>query len=118
MQRWSLGSSRNNEILIQDEGVSSIHAVIQRSGNRWEVIDQMSTNVLRVNGTVTNKCYLSSGDKINLGPVDCEFILPAGYRLRQKSGESGFLKYFIRGLVLLLVIVAILLAVYLLRDHV
>ena len=117
IQRWTLGSSRDSDILIEDEGVSSTHAVIQRSSNRWEVTDQMSTNVLRVNDTVTNKCYLTRGDKINLGSVDCEFVLPDGYRVRQNTSRSGLLKFFIWGLSLLVLAVAIILAVYLFRDH-
>ena len=117
MQRWTLGSSRDSDILIEDEGVSSIHAVIQRTGNRWEVTDQMSTNVLRVNGTATNKCYLTRGDKINLGSVDCEFVLPDGYRVRQSGSQSRISKFFKWGLALLLLAIAIILAVYFFRDY-
>lgn len=108
-QRWTVGSAGNSSLRIDDDGVSSQHAVIQRTGNSWEVTDQMATNVLRVNGNVTNKCFLANGDKITLGAVDCEFVLPKGYRVREQSptsptggGKSRKMVYWIIALILIL----------------
>ena len=108
-QRWTVGSSGNSNLRLDDDGVSSQHAVIQRTGNSWEVTDQMATNVLRVNGNVTNKCFLANGDKITLGAIDCEFVLPKGYRVREQSqpspaggGKSRKMIYWIIALVLIL----------------
>jgi pSer/pThr/pTyr-binding forkhead associated (FHA) protein len=108
--RWSIGSAGESNLIIDDEGVSSNHAVVQRNNNSWEVTDQMATNVLRVNGTITNKCFLASGDKITLGAIDCEFVLPHGYKVRDNSpasgGKSRFATYFVVALILLIAVAA------------
>jgi|GEM_PF-1251923 len=112
MHRWSLGSSDDNDIRIADEGVSTNHALLQRNANQWEVIDQMSTNLLRVNGSTTNKRYLSKGDRINLGPIDCDFVLPDGYRVVQK--KTGSRRSLLLSLAVGIVVIAlvVLIALY------
>jgi len=97
MHRWSLGSSDDNDIRIADEGVST---------------DQMSTNLLRVNGSTTNKRYLSKGDRINLGPIDCDFVLPDGYRVVQK--KTGSRRSLLLSLAVGIVVIAlvVLIALY------
>lgn len=87
-ESWSVGSASGSNVQITDDGVSSQHAVIQRVGNTWEIMDQMATNVLRVNGTATNRCYLKTGDLISFGPIDCEFVLPSGYKPRKSKPGS------------------------------
>ena len=108
--RWTIGSSGESNLVIDDEGVSSRHAVVQRSNNSWEVTDQMATNVLRVNGNITNKCFLANGDKITLGAIDCEFVLPSGYKVRDggstSAGKSRFATYFFIALILLIAVAA------------
>jgi len=103
--RWTIGSSENSNLRIDDKSVSQQHAVIQRNGNSWEVTDQMATNVLHVNGNRTNKCFLANGDKITLGAIDCEFVLPSGYRVREQSaansGKSRKVTYIIIALLLI-----------------
>ena len=116
--RWKIGSkAQNNDIHIDDKGVSEYHAVIHRAGDSWEIIDQMSTNVLRVNESNTNKSFLQTGDKISLGPIDCEFVLPDGYHAGRKNTQFKFLKTTIRGIVILLVVFTIFTTVYFFRNH-
>lgn len=74
---WEIGSDAGKDIVIGDDGVSGYHAKIMNEGKRWKLIDQMSANGTFVNGQKSNISYLSSGDHIRLGPVECVFQLPA-----------------------------------------
>ena len=58
---------------FQDSGVSALHAKIVNEGERWKVLDQMSANGTYVNGKRSNVSYLTSGDRVRFGPVECIF---------------------------------------------
>jgi len=77
-QEWTVGSEGEREILIKRVGVSSLHAKIVNDGRRWKVIDQLSANGTFVNGKRCNVSYLTSGDRIAFGSVECSFQLPTG----------------------------------------
>jgi len=77
-QEWSVGSEGEREILIKRVGVSALHAKIVNDGKRWKVVDQLSANGTFVNGKRCNVSYLSSGDRIAFGSVECVFQLPKG----------------------------------------
>jgi pSer/pThr/pTyr-binding forkhead associated (FHA) protein len=70
---WTIGSQADREVQFMDSGVSSLHAKIANEGERWKVIDQMSANGTFVNGKRANVSYLSSGDRVRFGPVECVF---------------------------------------------
>jgi pSer/pThr/pTyr-binding forkhead associated (FHA) protein len=77
-KEWSVGSARNHDLIVPDDGVSSLHAKLVNDGARWKVVDQMSANGTFVNGRRTNVSFLASGDRLRFGPVECIFQLPAG----------------------------------------
>jgi pSer/pThr/pTyr-binding forkhead associated (FHA) protein len=70
---WTIGSQTDREVQFQDSGVSALHAKIVNEGERWKVVDQMSANGTFVNGKRANVSYLSSGDRVRFGPVECVF---------------------------------------------
>lgn len=70
---WTIGSQTDREVQFQDSGVSALHAKIVNEGERWKVLDQMSANGTFVNGKRSNVSYLSSGDRVRFGPVECVF---------------------------------------------
>ena len=45
-----LGRSSENEVVLNDFSVSRRHAVIRRENERWVIVDQNSTNGVKVNG--------------------------------------------------------------------
>jgi pSer/pThr/pTyr-binding forkhead associated (FHA) protein len=73
---WTIGSDADRDIRFEDEGVSGVHAKIAFDGKRWRLSDQMSANGTYVNGKRSNMSYLSSGDRIRFGPVECSFKTP------------------------------------------
>lgn len=70
---WTIGSQGDREVQFMDSGVSALHAKIVNEGERWKVLDQMSANGTFVNGKRANVSYLSSGDRVRFGPVECVF---------------------------------------------
>ncbi len=91
---WNIGSDAERDIVIDDDGVSGFHAKIVNERNRWKLIDQMSANGTFVNGAKTTVHFLTSGDRVRFGPVDCVFKLPAG---GQRTGASRRLPWVIAG---------------------
>ncbi len=77
---WQVGSDADKDIAIGDDGVSGFHATIKNEGNRWKLTDQMSANGTFVNGAKISVHFLTSGDRIRFGPIDCVFQLPASSR--------------------------------------
>jgi len=77
---WSVGSVPGRSILLTDTGVSALHAVISAEGSRWKLVDKMSANGTFVNGRSAPSTYLSPGDQISFGPVQCAFLAPAAVR--------------------------------------
>ena len=72
-REWTIGSQADREVQFQDSGVSALHAKIVNEGERWKVLDQMSANGTFVNGKRANVSYLSAGDRVRFGPVECIF---------------------------------------------
>ncbi len=84
---WQIGSDADKDILIGDDGVSGFHATIKNEGNRWKLTDQMSANGTFVNGAKISVHFLTSGDRIRFGPIDCVFQLPTASR--QSGAAKG-----------------------------
>jgi hypothetical protein len=93
---WTIGSGSECNVSIADAGVSSMHAKLVNDGKRWKLIDQMSANGTYVNGKRSNVSYLSNGDRVGFGPVECEFRLPGGgarsHADKAPSGKKSLLR--------------------------
>lgn len=76
---WTIGCDSDRDIVIDDQGVSGIHAKLAREGARWKLSDQMSANGTYVNGKRSNMSYLDDQDRIRFGPVECIFRTPASF---------------------------------------
>src|SRR5262249_4557723 len=44
LSEWSVGSDKQRDVFLPDQGVSALHARIVNEGQRWKVVDQMSAN--------------------------------------------------------------------------
>jgi pSer/pThr/pTyr-binding forkhead associated (FHA) protein len=90
VREWTIGSQADREVQFQDSGVSALHAKIVNEGERWKVLDQMSANGTFVNGKRSNVSYLTAGDRVRFGPVECIFQNPrAGAALRRPASSSS-----------------------------
>lgn len=85
---WDIGSDTERDIVFDEAGVSGFHAKIVNEGARWKIIDQMSSNGTLVNEKRGTISFLSSGDRIRFGPVECVFQLPKGAQGKPASGAG------------------------------
>lgn len=89
---WTIGSQAEREVQFQDSGVSALHAKIVNEGARWKLLDQMSANGTFVNGKRSNVSYLTAGDRVRFGPVECIFQTAARSSAavaHASAGDSG-----------------------------
>ncbi|MBX3191310.1 MAG: FHA domain-containing protein [Labilithrix sp.] len=56
-------------LVIEQEGVSRRHAMLERGESGWVIFDLGSTNGLLVNGAFVAGASLRAGDMVSLGPV-------------------------------------------------
>lgn len=71
----TLGRETGNIVRIEEDSVSSRHAVLRHDGGRWWLEDLGSTNGTFVNDTrVTGRAPLKSGDVVQIGLVTARFI--------------------------------------------
>jgi pSer/pThr/pTyr-binding forkhead associated (FHA) protein len=83
-QQWIVGRRPECDIHIDAKGVSGVHAKILRHGNQWYAIDALSANGMFVNNFQAGKQYLSAGDSIRFGNVECIFRLPGRVRAARR----------------------------------
>jgi len=70
-----IGRQSRCEIELADDSISREHAVIQRAGDDWELIDSGSRNGLRVNGQKLRTRVLCDGDLITIGDYELIFVV-------------------------------------------
>ena len=70
----TLGRSKECECVIPDPNISRRHAQLRRnSGGDWQIVDNGSTNGIKVNGRRVDSSRLSPGDEVTLGTTTFTF---------------------------------------------
>lgn len=72
---FTLGRSRDCDLVVDDPNVSRRHAELRADGESWRVVDLGSTNGIKVNRRRVDEALLRSGDRITLGVTDFDFEL-------------------------------------------
>ena len=76
--RVTVGTLGSNDLVVDTEGVSRVHAVFERFGDTWTVRDLGSRNGTFVNGgRIIGERALNPGDEILLGRLRLLFHGPA-----------------------------------------
>lgn len=65
-----IGKLPSSQLRLDDPNVSRSHAIIEPSGDGYQVVDLGSTKGTYVNGARTNKSPLSPGDRIQVGDTE------------------------------------------------
>lgn len=74
----TIGRGAENDVVLNDAGVSRTHARIQKQGASFLLLDNGSANGTELNGvTIEKPSALRAGDKIGVGPVTFEFASAA-----------------------------------------
>jgi hypothetical protein len=71
----SIGSSLDNDIVIQNEYISRNHAIIDFQDGKFSIIDRNSTNGIVINEQKVSKGNITSNDIIYFGPYKVIFII-------------------------------------------
>lgn len=68
---FGLGRHPENQICLEDDGISRHHArITQKDGEFW-IEDLQSSNGTYLNGRRVHSCQMSNGDTLHLGPRVC-----------------------------------------------
>src|SRR5690242_10303362 len=70
-----IGKVSSAHLRLEDESVSRMHAILERSGDTLQLIDLGSTRGTFVNGQRVNKARLEPGDVITLGDLRIELAM-------------------------------------------
>jgi FHA domain len=77
-ERMTVGTLESNDVVVDADGVSRVHAVFERLGDTWCVRDLGSRNGTFVNGgRIIGERALHAGDEIVLGRLRLFFRGPA-----------------------------------------
>jgi FHA domain-containing protein len=77
-ERLTFGTLESNDVVVDGDGVSRVHAAIEQFGDAWCVRDLGSRNGTFVNGErIIGERALHSGDEIVLGRLRLSFHAPA-----------------------------------------
>jgi len=88
VQEWLIGRHADSTIRFGDKSVSEFHAKIVREGQKWKLLDAITPNGCYVNDLQIGMAYLSSGDRLRFGTVECVFYLPT---IQRQSVDKRFL---------------------------
>jgi FHA domain len=83
----SVGSSRDNDIMIAEETIASHHArITQRRLGRFFIADLHSGTSTLINGVrVEKSAKMRSGDEVQFGDVQMVFLYPTGTARRERT---------------------------------
>lgn len=70
----SFGRHLDNDIVLQNESVSRVHAEICSENGNYILTDKQSTSGTFVNGRRIVRCVLNSGDLIKLANIQIMFV--------------------------------------------
>src|SRR5216117_2047038 len=77
-ERVTIGRGAENDVVLNDAGVSRTHARIEKQPAGWMLLDNGSANGTELNGaTIGKPSALRAGDRIGVGPVTFEFSAEA-----------------------------------------
>ncbi len=110
----SIGRSKENDIVLNDDTVSRQHAQLIISKNKFELIDNNSTNGTFINNKrIKNKFSLTQGDVIQFGAFQFDWNLVESFIEKQKVTTTQLPKSgFIRNTLPLVFVVGISLLLY------
>ncbi len=63
----TIGRGTENNVVLHDLLVSRRHAILRRSGNQWELVDNNSANGTYVNGNRINRAVIGPDDIVGIG---------------------------------------------------
>ncbi len=72
-KRIAIGRDAAADLVLPDAAVSRLHACLESDGARCELVDQGSTNGVKVNGDTVERRRLEHGDVVRIGKYRLEY---------------------------------------------
>jgi pSer/pThr/pTyr-binding forkhead associated (FHA) protein len=91
-ERMTIGRTEDNDIVLDAETVSSLHATLLKEKNGWTLIDEGSTNGTFVNRKRVERRTLSNDTTISMGEVDLLYsqVRESRYAARRSKVQNIF----------------------------
>lgn len=70
----TVGRDTESAVFLDDVTVSRKHAVVERHGDEWFVVDRGSLNGTYVNGEQVDRTKLTTGDEVQIGKFKLTFF--------------------------------------------
>jgi pSer/pThr/pTyr-binding forkhead associated (FHA) protein len=86
--RLTIGRAVDNDIVLQHPGISKHHAVIERHGNSFVLLDNNSANGVFLNGQRVERQTLSFWDEIQIYPYKLVYMALAALPGEEKGWET------------------------------
>ena len=83
-ERIRVGRAPDNEVRIDNAGLSRHHAVIERNGRVYTVVDTSQKNGVYLNGERVRRKHLNHGDTLAMG----KFVLTVDLAARMAAGAA------------------------------
>jgi outer membrane protein assembly factor BamB len=106
--RYRVGSAEDNELVIEQEGVSPHQAEIEQIEGNFSIVDLSEDKSTTVNGKPVERNNLNYGDRISFGPVTCLF-----YPVKQSRVSDRAKLFLYMGAGALVIVISIVLIFYL-----
>ena len=74
--RYSIGRTPDNDIMLEDQSISRRHSLIIRTDGGWKIEDCESTNGTSINGETVMGGQLHHADRVRVGSIKIAFIVP------------------------------------------
>jgi hypothetical protein len=87
-----IGRRAECHVQLAEPGVSDRHAIIERHADGYYVREFDSSSRIRVNGVVTTRHRLASGDELEIGPVHLCFEIVHGTGVRRQRRPVDLLQ--------------------------
>lgn len=68
----SVGRTEGNDLILNHPSVSRRHGRFEVRDDHWWVVDQGSTNGIKVNGSLVTEAAIKAGDKLSVGSLEVE----------------------------------------------
>ena len=110
--RISVGRRADNDVVLAESSVSSMHAWIIGEAGSWRVMNMLSTNGTFVNDEKVHEAELHDGDRLRIGSVELVFRTNEAGASGKGQRKGGF-GLPLRGWLLLGLVFVALLALWL-----
>lgn len=102
--KTTIGRRADNNIVLADDSVSSLHAWIIEDKGQYRVMNILSTNGSFVNDTRVTEAPLQDGDRIRFGGVELQLHTGLSNQQSASSGKNRWLAFAAIGIVALVAI--------------